>query len=94
MKIEITANEKLQFQYLLPNQGSLKILELTNGIIEKVKIIDRKEIEENKICSIDFNNDEIDFLNQNIKILDESNKLNLQSLTLIKKILKLKGEKI
>jgi hypothetical protein len=87
MKLEIAGKERLQFQYLLPGQGNLKTLELVNSIVEKVKVKDAKEIDGNRKFVIDLSDDEIDFLNQNIKILDESNKLNFQSYSLIKKII-------
>jgi hypothetical protein len=87
IKLSLTKEERLQFQYILPVQGSLKVLELVNTIFEKINEV---EIEE-KIADINFEESEIDFICEMIGILDKQGKLHFQSLSLIKKILSKEG---
>lgn len=79
----LSASERLQFQYLLPVQGNLKTLELVDKILKKVFIKDEKESEAEFIFEIE----EVQFLQDCIKILDQNNKLNFQSLSVIRKIM-------
>lgn len=84
--IELTGKEVLQVQYLLPVQGSLKILESAQNILDKIQKFEIQEVN-----LIDFSDEEINFLIGMINILDEAGKLNIASLSLIKKILKLRS---
>jgi DNA transposition AAA+ family ATPase len=79
----LNVNERLQFQYLLPSQGNLKALELVDRITKKVFVSDLKEAEKEFL----FESDEIQALKQFVKILDESNKLPFQALSVIRKIM-------
>jgi hypothetical protein len=85
ISISLTGFERSQFQYVIPVQGSLKTLELVDNILKKIKINEIKD--NNAIEDIDFNEDEINFLIQSIKYLDQNNKLTYSSLTLVKKVL-------
>lgn len=80
-KLELSKEEILQFQYLLPVQGDLKTLELVEGIINKVKI----ENEDAKV--VDFENSELLLMYNFIMFLDSQKTLSFQSLKLIRKIL-------
>jgi hypothetical protein len=79
----LNVEERIQFQYILPVQGNLKSLELVDSITNKLKIKDEKENEREFIFEIE----EIQFLQDCIKILDQNNKLNFQSLSVIRKIM-------
>lgn len=79
----LSVNDRLQFQYLLPVQGNLQTLELVEKILAKLRI--EKTDEEDK--EFVFSRDEIELLKQSISILDQANKLNLQSLPTIRKIM-------
>ena len=81
--MKLSVNERLQFQYLLPVQGNLKTLEMVEKILAKLRI--EKTDEEDK--EFVFSRDEIELLKQSISILDQANKLNLQSLPTIRKIM-------
>jgi hypothetical protein len=93
MIIQLTNNEILQFQYILPVQGSLSTLELVEKILNKVKFLDKKEIGSQSIREVDFDEKEIFFITEMINILDENQQLRYDSLSLVKKILKEKGDK-
>lgn len=77
--IELTENERLQFQYILPAQGSLQTLELVEQILEKIKING----------DVEFSDIEIKFIIDCIQYLDNQKQLTISSLSLIKKILKI-----
>lgn len=79
----LSVNDRLQFQYLLPVQGNFKTLEMVEKILSKLRI--EKTDEEDK--EFVFSRDEIELLKQSISILDQANKLNLQSLPTIRKIM-------
>ena len=79
----LNVEERIQFQYILPVQGNLKSLELVDSITNKLKIKDEKENEREFIFEIE----EIQFLQDCIKILDQNNKLNFGSLSVIRKIM-------
>lgn len=87
--INLTSNEILQFQYILPVQGSIQTLELVEKILNKVNVYD-EDID--KIKKIEFDIIEIKFVKDMIKFLDKQKQLNFQSLSLIKKFLNIKGE--
>lgn len=77
--IELTENERLQFQYILPVQGSLEALELVEQILGKIEIGD----------SVEFSDIEMQFIKNCIKYLDKQKQVMFSSLSLIKKILKI-----
>lgn len=79
----LSVEERIQFQYLLPVQGNLKTLELVDSITNRLKIKDENEKEREFIFEIE----EIQFLQDCIKILDQNNKLSFQSLSVIRKIM-------
>ena len=87
--IKLKEHDKFQIQYLLPVQGSISTLEIVQGILDKLNIKPEDELSEN-ICEIDLNNTEISFLQEMIKVLDLSHKLNLSGLSVIKQILNIK----
>jgi hypothetical protein len=78
----LSVSERLQFQYLLPVQGNLKTLELVDNILKKLNITE-EEGEREFIFEIE----EVQFLQDCIKILDQNNKLSFQSLSVIRKIM-------
>lgn len=82
--INLTKDERLQFQYILPVQGSLLTLELVDKILNKVKV---DNIDDNESKEFDFENNELEFIKNMINILDGQGKLNFQSLSLVRKIL-------
>jgi hypothetical protein len=88
MKLALTGNERLQFQTILPIQGNLKILELVDSILSKVKIEDSNDITSNNEQEFEFNIEESDLIHEMIKILDLQQQLQFTSLSLIKKIIK------
>lgn len=88
--LDLTGNERIQFQYILPVQGSLQTLELVEKILEKVKINDVKDM--NEITKIKFEEIEFNFIKEMIKYLDSQKQLNYSSLSLLRKILNRKQE--
>ena len=84
--MKVTRSEKFQIQFLLPVQGSIETLEQVQQILDKIKIVpeDAQSIED---IEIDFDNNEIFFLKEMIKVLSQLQKLTLPSLSLVKKIL-------
>lgn len=84
MILNISLSERDKFGYLLPIHGSLAEIELVVGILNKTKIKDNDDL---KDIDVEFSKDEIDFLKDNISILDSEKKLNYESLSLIKKII-------
>ena len=85
IKIELTGEEKLQFQYILPMRGSLVALELVASILKKVN---------ENVVNINFEDDEFSLIVEMIAILDSRKELPFSALSLIKKILNIskKGE--
>lgn len=79
----LTVPERLQFQYLVPMQGNFKTLELVENILKKVYIDDEKESGR----EFTFEIEEIQALQGFIKILDQNNKLNFASLSVVRKIM-------
>lgn len=85
----LTGNERLQFQYILPYQGSRKTLDMVEKILNKVKISDANDMEVEK--EFKFEDTEIEFMKQMIDLLDKQQQLRFESLSLIKKIMNIKG---
>jgi len=79
----LTVEERIQCQYLLPVQGNVKSLELVDSITKKLNVKDEKEKEREFIFEIE----EIQFLQNCITYLDQANKLNFGSLSVIRKIM-------
>lgn len=88
ISVELKGNEQLQFQFILPVQGSLKTLELVEKILDKCKIND---IDLEKILKVDFEEFEIKFIKEMIDYLDKKQQIRFESLSLIKKIMNIKG---
>jgi hypothetical protein len=86
--IDLTGNECLEFRFILPVQGSLKTLELVEHILKKAKVNDT-DLE--KLKKIDFEEIEIKFLKKMIAHLDKNQLIRFSSLSLIKKIMDIKG---
>lgn len=84
--IELTVTERLQFQYLLPIQGSLNTLELVDQILKRVKIEEIPDAKSDEAKGFDFEENEIIFIKNMISALDDAQKLSFSSLSLIKKI--------
>jgi hypothetical protein len=84
--MELTGKEKFQVQYLLPFQGSLLSLERADKILKKIDV-KAEDAESEEIYEIEFTAEEIQFISEMIAILDQAQKLNLQMLPLIRKIL-------
>ena len=80
-----SGHEILQFQYILPVQGSIAVLELVQNILDVLRIETILDMTETR--EIIFSDIQLSFIKSMIDILDKSQKLNLSSLTLIKKIL-------
>lgn len=81
----LTKEEIVQFQYILPVQGSLESLELVESILEKTGMNTIQDSDGDK--DVDFTDKELTFIKDMIFYLDSQKKLNFQSLSLIKKIL-------
>lgn len=90
MILELTGQERIEFQNILPIRGNLEILELTDKIIKKVKINDIKDVQNDKTIKCEFEEKEIKFLHEIIQIRNEQQQLNFSSLSLIRKILNIK----
>lgn len=88
ISIELTGNERISFQYLLPVQGSIETLETVEKILNKCKVSD-PDLE--KFVKVDFDEKEIELVKASIGILDKNQQLRLESLSLIKKIMNIKG---
>lgn len=86
--MKLSINDRLQFQYLLPVQGNFKTLETVEKILNKLRV-EKADEEEREFV---FSKDEMDLLRQSIHVLDQSNKLNLQSLSTIRKIMEESNE--
>jgi hypothetical protein len=79
----LSVKERMQFQYLLPMQGSLELLEKVEGILKKV-FIEKPDEEDREFI---FDVSEIHFMQRNIDVLDKSSKLNFGSLSVVRKIM-------
>lgn len=84
--MKVTKAEKFQVLNLLPMQGNLKTLALVQQILDKIKI-EPKEAKCQDIVDLDFNDEEFGLIDEMIHILDQAQKLNLDSLSLVQKIL-------
>lgn len=94
MRLDLTNNERLNFQYILPSKGSFKTLETIERILDIIKIQEVKETEDEKTVSFEFKKEDIDFLKEVISVLDQNQSLTFQSLSLIRKIMNTKEQKI
>ena len=83
----LTKQEVMNFNYILPGQGSLETLELVQSIMNKLDKVNEMDVKH----KIDFEAKEIKLLKEMITFLDQNQKLNIQSLSLIHKILGEKG---
>ena len=81
--MKLTVEDRLQFQYLLPVQGNIETLELVEGILKKLRV--EKMDEEEAVFT--FTEDEMNLIKNSISVLDKAQKLNLQSLPTIRKII-------
>ena len=81
--MNLSVDERLQFQYLLPAQGDFKTLELVESIFNKLHIKDMTEEEKDFV----FKKEEISLLKESIRVLDRNHKLPLQALSVIRKIM-------
>lgn len=93
IKLELTKKERLQFQYILPFQGSLITLEMVNSILKKIESEKIENIEVEEIKSFEFEDSEVKMMKEMIYFLDREKKLYFQSLSLIRKILEIDGAK-
>lgn len=95
--MRLTKNEIYQVQFVLPIQGNLIDLEMASQILNKLNIkeedLNNISIKENNFIDEDINflDEEIKFLQSMIKFLDNAKKLNIQGLSLYRKILGYKG---
>jgi hypothetical protein len=89
--ISLTGKERLQFQYILPVQGSLETLELVDIILKKIKIEEAKETDLKEL-EVKFDKKEALFVLKMIDFLDNQKQLAFSSLSLIKKFLSKKGD--
>lgn len=83
--LELSVEERIQFQYLLPIQGSIVTLDTVMDILNKIQV---KEVTESDDINVDFEDHEIELMKVSVKALDSSQKLHIQSLELAKKILR------
>lgn len=84
--LELTADERLQFQYILPAKGSIKTLDMVESILNKIKFMPGQGREGSVV--IEFSNEEIDLMKMSISHLDENQILPFPVLGLAKKILR------
>lgn len=82
--ITIDKKESIQFQYITPAKGSLETLELVNQILQKVNFDEN----DGNLKDIELTEKELCFLVEMINLLDSERLLHINSLSLIKKILK------
>jgi hypothetical protein len=88
--LELTYQERIEFPNILPAWGNIEALELTDKIIQKVKINDKQDIQNDKTKKYEFDEKEIIFLRDMIQIRSDQQQLNFSSLSLIRKILNIK----
>ena len=91
IKIKLSCQDRLQFQYILPVQGDLKTLGLVENILNKLKITDKNDFNGDP-KEFDFFSKEIDLIKNYISFLDENKAIKLESLPVIRKILNINGE--
>jgi hypothetical protein len=87
--MNLTGKEIYQIQFLLPIQGDLKILESAARILNKLNT-EEEDADSEQVREIDLSIEEIIFLKEMIKVLDEAKKLNIHGLSLYNKILNTK----
>ena len=83
---ELTGEERLQFQYILPAKGSIKTLEMVESILNKIKFMPGQGREGS--MAIDFSEQEVELIKISISYLDENQALPFPVLGLAKKILR------
>lgn len=88
--LQLTAEERIQFQNVLPVCGSLKGMQLAKQIIDKVKINDVKDINSTDTQEIDFNDEEVQLMQEMISIRNNQQQIYFSSLSLIEKFLSIK----
>lgn len=86
ISIELTGAERLQFQYILPIQGSLRTLELVEKILQKCKIESKSDLD--KSILIDFEDEEMNLIKDMIDYLDKNNQIKFEALSLVRKLIK------
>jgi len=79
MILKLSEEEIKQIRYILPVQGNIKTLELVQKILDKTEA-DSEELE--------FDDQEVELIKKMVHYLDQNQKINLSSLSLIQKILK------
>ena len=84
--MELTEKEKFQIQYLLPVQGSLKTLEQVESILQKINLRP-EDAESEMIYFLELAPEELGFLREMIGVLDQAQKISLQMLPVVRKIL-------
>jgi len=88
MILELTRQEMSQFAQLLPAQASLSELKLVRSILIKTQLSDNDivNINEPELMPVEFSEEEMKFLNQEISLRDSTRQLPYASLDLILKI--------
>lgn len=90
INLELTYQERLEFQNILPIRASLDDIRLAKCIIDKVKIDDIKEVKDNNIRAFEFEESEIGLMRKMIDYLIAHEQVPFTSLSLIEKILSIK----
>jgi len=94
MILELTQQEKAQFAQLLPAQASLSELMLVRSILIKTQLSESDVVSINNpdLIKIEFSQDEIKFLLQEINLRDSTRQLPFASLDLILKIKEIESQ--
>lgn len=86
--LSLSIEERVNFQFLLPVQGTIATLDTVTSILNKINI---KEVpDSDDELNIDFDEKEIALMIDSVKALDQAGKIHLQNLELAKKILRSK----
>ena len=86
--LPLSVEERLQFQYILPIQGSIATLETVVNILNKIQV--KEVLSPEEVVDIDFEEPEMLLMIESVKALDSAGRIYLQSLELAKKILRSK----
>jgi hypothetical protein len=86
--LPLSVEERLQFQYILPIQGSIATLETVVNILNKIQV--KEVLSPEEVVDIDFEESEMLLMIESVKALDSAGRIHLQSLELAKKILRSK----
>jgi len=86
--LPLSVEERLQFQYILPVQGSIATLETVVNILNKIQV--KEVLSPEEVVDIDFEESEMLLMIESVKALDSAGRIHLQSLELAKKILRSK----